>query len=429
MSVAFAILLVGGLVGTYLSTGAAGASSGTPPFGVAISDSPAVTDPYLIEFNVTVASGSPTWYAWDFGDGQFSNGSGPGYASPAHRYAGPGNFTVDLAVSEGALVSQQNLPLSVAPAPLRVAIAHSASPGSLTETFTATVVGGSGSYPSVLWSFGDGGTGSGRVIRYTYQHPGTFVATLNVSDSAGHTASTQATINATGTGPIATGESSVSPALIAALLAVGAAGLVGSIAAIRWATRRAIAHESIEIVRTPGAGSPVPESRPPIPRDRPPGPPNVGTLLTEVTGASPAPPEGDIPPAPAGPSPARASVRKEALRTSQRIVLHLWALGSLAADEVAPLGFSQKGIAEALAVSQNALTNVLRRLVAGGVLVEDVRHVQGQPRRLKVYRLTPRGEALARDLRRSGPGPAGGKLPPSGERRSPAGVDHQGTSP
>lgn len=85
---------------------------------------------------------------------------------------------------------------------------------------------------------------------------------------------------------------------------------------------------------------------------------------------------------------------------SQRIVLHLAGLGTLGADEVATLGFTQIGMSESLGVRQNALTNVLRRLVAAGIVSEDVRHVSGQPRRLKVYRLTSRGEALAKDLRR-----------------------------
>ncbi|MCI4340422.1 MAG: hypothetical protein L3J73_04055 [Thermoplasmata archaeon] len=112
------------------------------------------------------------------------------------------------------------------------------------------------------------------------------------------------------------------------------------------------------------------------------------------------------------PSP-KMHVAPEALRVSQRIVLHLAGLGTLGHDEVAPVGFTQIGMSEVLGVRQNALTNVLRRLVAADVVTEDTRHVRGQPRRLKVYRLTSRGEALARDLRHShgkaGPTPRPGE--------------------
>jgi DNA-binding MarR family transcriptional regulator len=79
--------------------------------------------------------------------------------------------------------------------------------------------------------------------------------------------------------------------------------------------------------------------------------------------------------------------------------VHLSAQGQLRDDEVATPGFTQGGMASALGVRQNSLTNVLRRLVAAGLLTEDVRHVKGRNRRLKVYRLTVRGEGLARELR------------------------------
>jgi hypothetical protein len=97
--------------------------------------------------------------------------------------------------------------------------------------------------------------------------------------------------------------------------------------------------------------------------------------------------------------PPRPSPR-EALLISERVVVHLARLGTLPDQEVAPLGFSQVGMALDLQVAQNRLTNVLRRLVAAGILTEELRHVQGRSRRLKVYRLTSRGEGLGRELRR-----------------------------
>jgi DNA-binding MarR family transcriptional regulator len=117
-------------------------------------------------------------------------------------------------------------------------------------------------------------------------------------------------------------------------------------------------------------------------------------------------------PEPAPVSPSRASpvrtadgsaIRADAvsLRISQRIVLHVYAQGRIARDDVAPSGLCQAGMSEALDEPQTHLAKPLARLVAGGVLLVDRRHVSGKSRRLLVYTLTPLGEALARDLRRS----------------------------
>ena len=107
------------------------------------------------------------------------------------------------------------------------------------------------------------------------------------------------------------------------------------------------------------------------------------------------------------PGAARRVVDPELLGISARIVLHLARLGRIGPEEVAPPGATQAGIVRALGVDQDSLTKVLGRLVGGGALSESLGHVQGVPRRLKVYRLTALGEELARDLRRStGPGGA-----------------------
>ncbi len=81
-------------------------------------------------------------------------------------------------------------------------------------------------------------------------------------------------------------------------------------------------------------------------------------------------------------------------------MLHLYSLGRIGPDEVADVGFTQKGIARATGLRQSSLTNVLARLRATGALEVDRRHVSGEPRRINVYRLTALGEAVARDLRK-----------------------------
>lgn len=118
---------------------------------------------------------------------------------------------------------------------------------------------------------------------------------------------------------------------------------------------------------------------------------------------------------------ASAAVEAPTLRIAQRVVLHLARLGRFGPDEVAPPGATQGGMSEALGVRQSSLTKVLARLVAGGALEESTGHVQGAPRRLKIYRLSSLGEAIARDLRRSGHGgPREAAEPPVAPARGPA---------
>jgi DNA-binding MarR family transcriptional regulator len=142
-------------------------------------------------------------------------------------------------------------------------------------------------------------------------------------------------------------------------------------------------------------------------------------LPTTSSGGTGRPPEPSPPDAPvraspgsveaatAAPTPAVSRAPPPSLRLPQRIVLHVYAQGRIARDDVAPLGLCQAGMSESLNEPQSHLSKPLARLVAGGVLTVDRRHVAGKSRRLLVYTLTPLGEALARDLRRSvTPGPA-----------------------
>ncbi|MGA8537379.1 MAG: hypothetical protein WB789_08310 [Thermoplasmata archaeon] len=68
--------------------------------------------------------------------------------------------------------------------------------------------------------------------------------------------------------------------------------------------------------------------------------------------------------------------------------------------DVAPIAFTQEGMSAALGVRQGSLAKVLLRLVASGALTVDRRHVTKRSLRLKVYRLTPLGVAVARELQR-----------------------------
>jgi hypothetical protein len=122
-------------------------------------------------------------------------------------------------------------------------------------------------------------------------------------------------------------------------------------------------------------------------------------------GAAPhASPKASVAPSPLLP---KAGPLPLALRLSQRVIVHLGGHGAVGPYEPAPQEATQAGIAAALGVRQSNVANALGRLVQGGLVAEAVRHVQGQPRRLKVYQLTPKGQMLSRELRNLPPrGPA-----------------------
>lgn len=98
-------------------------------------------------------------------------------------------------------------------------------------------------------------------------------------------------------------------------------------------------------------------------------------------------------------TPSTGGVPSDTLRLSLRLVVHIASQGALGAHDIAPPGLTQAGMAEALGAKQNSIATLLKRLELAGLVVSDVRHVRGGARRMKVYRLTPRGEALARDVR------------------------------
>jgi DNA-binding MarR family transcriptional regulator len=83
---------------------------------------------------------------------------------------------------------------------------------------------------------------------------------------------------------------------------------------------------------------------------------------------------------------------------SDRLLRQLYGLGRPQPEGPIPVGFSQEGLASALQKPQGGIARALQRLEESGLIVSEVAHVQGRRRRVKVYRLTPRGESAVRRL-------------------------------
>lgn len=88
---------------------------------------------------------------------------------------------------------------------------------------------------------------------------------------------------------------------------------------------------------------------------------------------------------------------EDSVRLSLRLLVLIDGVGPVGEDGVARRESSQQGMAEVLSATQGAVSKVVRRLVASGVIRQERRHVRGVNRRLRVYFLTPLGASVVRE--------------------------------
>jgi PKD repeat protein len=180
-----------------------------PPLKACFTSSPAdklAAQP--VSFDGACSVGTPTSYAWDFGDNT-PPGSG---VQTSHTYAKPGTYQVTLSVtrlgsdcppapfcenSKPDLIEVRSpLPPLVAKFMTSAACATQDECDAETGqaiTFTDQSEGGP---DSRSWSFGDGGTATGPAPVHTFTQPGTYTVTLKVSRGS-ESASTPKTFQVT----------------------------------------------------------------------------------------------------------------------------------------------------------------------------------------------------------------------------------------
>jgi PKD repeat protein len=151
---------------------------------------------YLFEQR-TFGGTEPYTYHWDFGDGQQSDGP-----HVYHTYENPGTYIITVTVTDatGQTASGSLSPLHVNPAPtndtggvvtpepLRAQLNLDSTDIPATHRFEANALGGTPPY-TYHWDFGDGQEANVQNTRHTYENPGTYTATLTVTDATGQTAS------------------------------------------------------------------------------------------------------------------------------------------------------------------------------------------------------------------------------------------------
>ncbi len=127
------------------------------------------------------SQGAITNYSWNFGDG--TTGAG---ATVTHTYPAAGAYNVTLTVSDNA-GSTGTQTKSVSPNSPPVAFFTFVCNG-LTCNFDGSgSVDFDGTITSYLWNFGNGATGAGATVTYTYPASGTYTVTLMVTDNGGAT--------------------------------------------------------------------------------------------------------------------------------------------------------------------------------------------------------------------------------------------------
>ena len=157
---------------------------------------------YLFEERTFGGTGPYTSH-WDFGDGQEADR--PGHSNRDHvyhTYENPGIYTVTLTVTDatGQTASDSISPLTVVPPPtndtgggvtpepLRAQVNLDSTDMPATYRFEADGHGGTPPY-TYHWDFGDGQEANVQNTRHTYEDPGSYTATLTVTDATGQTAS------------------------------------------------------------------------------------------------------------------------------------------------------------------------------------------------------------------------------------------------
>jgi DNA-binding MarR family transcriptional regulator len=340
--------------------------------GLALTATPSTgSAPLDVVFNASLTPGSASGtFDWTFGDGASYVVSATGWSSVSHVFPTAGQYRTNVTFSSPSGMAAASLGVTVEVGALSVSILAAPVLGTapLTVVFHIQVSGGSGTYVSVVWSFGDGSSGSGTEVEYTYPRNGTFLATVNVTDSAGRSAAATQSVDvlAAANPPDSRGE-------------LGALDLDLVVGTVVLAAAAAIFAGIRQLV---------------VRRDRS-APPPEGALRETV---GPAAPPSRVVPSPEGmEGPSATDLSPSASRRlSERILVHLYWFARSTGESVARPEASQQGMAERLGATQTSLSKALARLQAAGLVEASLAHVPGFPRRVKCYRLTAAGEALAR---------------------------------
>src|SRR5262245_801330 len=148
-----------------------------------------------IKFDGSASSdpdGQTLTYKWVFGDGGSANG-----ITPTHTFADAGSFSVELTVTDTHGASSSSSSSVTVSTANRPPAANAGGPyaGDAGQTITFSAAQSSdpdGDPLTYSWTFGDGSSAMGSVVRRAYSAPGSYTAQLTVADGRGGAATASA---------------------------------------------------------------------------------------------------------------------------------------------------------------------------------------------------------------------------------------------
>lgn len=154
--------------------------------------------PLSVQFS-DLSSGSPTSFAWSFG-----NGNNSILQNPSATYVVPGTYTVTLTVSNasGNDIETKTAYITVFTSPIASFTTNKTGGcAPLVVQFTSTSTPGTSAITNWLWDFGDGNISTQTNPSHTYTASGPKNVSLTVTDANGcsHTTLVNATVNLTQT--------------------------------------------------------------------------------------------------------------------------------------------------------------------------------------------------------------------------------------
>jgi hypothetical protein len=136
--------------------------------------------PNLFFDQSSINGGSQFTYAWTFGDSTTDT-----VMNPAHTYATPGNYTVNLTVtSPYGCSSSASRALNIYPNPIPSFVAGDVCFGQASQLTDASTIS-NGGISGWNWNLGDNSTTSAQNPTHYYSNLGTYVITLEVTSSSG----------------------------------------------------------------------------------------------------------------------------------------------------------------------------------------------------------------------------------------------------
>jgi PKD repeat protein len=132
-------------------------------------------------------NGKVVTYDWNFGDGTTAE-----RAMPRHKYSSAGEYSVKLIVTDdtgltGRLTKKVKVYTGQPVVDYQFWPDHS-KPGEVVRFNASNSLAPEGHITHYTWTFGDGTTGEGVVVKHTYASAGEYTVTLTVRDDKGKTA-------------------------------------------------------------------------------------------------------------------------------------------------------------------------------------------------------------------------------------------------